>query len=178
MKYLLATGPAVRMGGQGGLRGQRPAPSSLLGLPSSLKPLRPQPQPFSPPPSSPPRVAPILTSALPGLPSETPTHTPSPAGSSPCRLWSTQNESQVGFHPDGPRFANQRRSFNAQLPIICLRPPRPRAEQRVVGGHIVLVRPSDWPGPVGPGSSLKLDWIEVVPAPRTPHSLSITPSLR
>lgn len=166
------------MDGQGGLRGQRPAPSSLLGPLSSLKTLRPQPQSFSPPPSSPPRVTPLRTSALPGLPSGTPTHTPSPAGSSPWRRWSTQDESQVGFHPGGPRFANQRRSFNAQLPSICLHPPRPRAAQRVVGGHIVFVTPSDWPGPVGPGSSLKYDWIEVVPAPRTPHSLSITPSLR
>lgn len=150
--YLLGTGPRVRMGGQGVPR-----------LPPRLfQPPRPQPQPFSPhhallrrpPDFSPP---PSLGS-LPGPPLKP----CSSAGSSPRRLWSTQDESQVGFHPGGPRFTNQRRSFNA-LPSFAHARRGSRQHTAWWVGTLYRFKPYDWSGPVGS--------MEAQP-------LSITPSLR
>ena len=67
--------------------------------------------------------------ALP-TPSGVPTHTSRSCWFQPTRALLYQNESQVGFHPAGFRSTNQSRSFNGQLTLICLRPPRLQATVR------------------------------------------------
>lgn len=131
VKYLLSGGPGSGWAVQPGVMGQRPAYR-----PASSSPLGPSL--LGPHPSAP--ASAILSSAIlssagvptphlhrPLAPTQVPTHTSQSGWFQPPGLWSTRNESQMGFHPGGPRFANQRRSFSAPFPLICLRPPRLQA---------------------------------------------------
>lgn len=64
----------------------------------------------------------FLASPSPGSPAPTrcPTHTSRSGRVQPQGLRSPSDESQVGFHPGASRFANQRGSFNTQLPSYLL----------------------------------------------------------
>lgn len=101
--------PPPRALGPDRRRAVRPRPPAASSTPASPR-LPPQPPPLSSPP-------PHLALPLPPGVLLTPQ---GPTGSSPQGLRSPSDESQVGFHPGASRFANQRGSFNTQLPSYLL----------------------------------------------------------